>query len=92
VLRVPVAAEVVDAAAHPVRVSGRALLSAEPSRISVGGGPWREIRAWAGPWPAADRWWATRRRRARLQVVTGSGTAVLLSVERGQWWLDAVYD
>lgn len=92
VLRTPVPVEMVDADTRPVQVGGRALLGAEPSRISIGGGPWQEVRAWAGPWPAADRWWATRRRRARLQVLTGSEVAVLLSVERGRWWLEAVYD
>ncbi len=92
VLGVPVPVEVVDAQGRPLRVSGNALLSAEPWRVSIGGGSWQQVRAWAGPWPIADRWWAARRRRAHLQVVTGSGAAVLLMVERGRWWLEAVYD
>ena len=32
------------------------------------------------------------RRRARLQVVTAEGVARLLCTERGQWWVEAVYD
>jgi protein ImuB len=49
---------------------------------------------WAGPWPVDERWWdpATHRCRARFQVVTGEGTALLLSVEDGRWWVEAIYD
>ena len=41
-----------------------------------------------------DRWWdpADRRRRARFQVVDAAGTAHLLAVEAGRWWLEATYD
>ena len=73
-------------------MTGRGLLTARPARLSVDGGPWQELVRWAGPWPATERWWSGRRRRARLQVVTGSGTAALLVAEREQWWLEAVYD
>ena len=70
-------------------------------------GGWREIRAWAGPWCIDERWWdaLAHRRRARLQVVLGpaggsgagrqhpsSGTAHLLTLEDGRWWLEATYD
>lgn len=65
---------------------------AGPARLSVTGGPWQDVAAWAGPWPAAERWWIARRQRARLQVVTGDGAALLLVAERGRWWLEAVYD
>jgi protein ImuB len=63
--------------------------------VSVGGGPWEDVVGWAGPWPASERWWAQRRRHARLQVVTVSGSqqvARLLVAERGRWWVEAVYD
>jgi hypothetical protein len=92
VLCEPVAAEVVDLSARPVLVTGRGLLSAPPARLSVDGGPWSALAAWAGPWPVTDRWWSGRRRRAHLQVVTEAGTAALLAVERGRWWLEGVYD
>jgi nucleotidyltransferase/DNA polymerase involved in DNA repair len=92
VLSEPVTAEVTDSAARPVLVTGRGLLSAPPVRLSVAGGPWRALVAWAGPWPVTDRWWSGRRRRAHLQVVTEDGTAALLAVERGSWWLEGVYD
>lgn len=95
VLATPLAAELADPDARPVQVSGRGLLSGDPALVSVGGGPWEDVVGWAGPWPASERWWAQRRRHARLQVVTASGsrqTARLLVAERGRWWVEAVYD
>jgi nucleotidyltransferase/DNA polymerase involved in DNA repair len=92
VLRVPLRAEVVDAAGRAVEVSGRGLLTGGIERLSVGGGPWQPVVGWAGPWPVTERWWAVRRRRARLQVVTADGVARLLCTERGQWWVEALYD
>jgi len=90
----PLAAEVVDVAGEPVRVSGRGALSARPQRVSVAGRPWVDVLAWAGPWPLEERWWdaARRRRRARLQVVTGDGQARLLALESGSWRVEATYD
>ncbi len=92
VLSDPVMAEVLDASARPVLVTGRGLLNAPPARLSVGGGAWVALAAWAGPWPVAERWWSGHRRRAHLQVVADDGTAALLAVERGRWWLEGVYD
>lgn len=90
----PVAADVVDTAGRAVRVSGRGELSAPPARMSVGGGPWVEVVAWAGPWPLEERWWdgATARRRARLQIVPADGPARLLVLEHGRWHVTATYD
>jgi hypothetical protein len=85
-------AELVDAAGRANRVSGRGLLDGEPDRVSVDGGPWQLVAGWAGPWPVTERWWSGRRRRARLQVVTADGVARLLCSERGQWWVEALYD
>jgi hypothetical protein len=92
VLDPPRRAELVDAAGRALRVTGRGLLNAAPARLSVEGDVWQEVRSWAGPWPASERWWAGRHRRARLQALTGDGDAVLLSVERGRWWLEASYE
>ncbi|MGP8058907.1 MAG: hypothetical protein ACLP9C_04655 [Acidimicrobiales bacterium] len=92
VLGAPAAAEVVDASARPVRVTGRGLLTAAPARLSVGGGPWRDVEAFAGPWPVSERWWSTRRRQARLQVVVRGGAALLLTAEAERWWMEASYD
>ncbi len=92
VLRVPPRAELVDAEGNAMVVSGRGLLAAPIDRLSVDGGPWEEVVAWAGPWPVTERWWSVRRRRARLQMVTAEGVARLLCTERGRWWVEALYD
>jgi protein ImuB len=92
VLEVPRRAELVDAEGNPMAVSGRGLLTAPIDRLSVDGGPWERVAAWAGPWPVTERWWSVRRRRARLQVVTEEGVARLLCSERGRWWVEALYD
>jgi protein ImuB len=90
----PVAVDLVDEHGEPLTVSGRGALSAPPARLSVGGQPWVEVAAWAGPWPLEERWWdaARRRRRARVQVVTTDGFARLATLERGQWHVEATYD
>lgn len=95
----PRPAELVSSGDEPVRVSGRGLLSAPPVRLSVEGNPWEPVVAWAGPWPSDERWWSrSRRRGARLQVVTPTGAgevtgevARLLVAERGRWWVEATY-
>jgi hypothetical protein len=92
VLQVPRRAELVDAEDNAMVVSGRGLLTAPIDRLSVDGGPWEKVAAWAGPWPVTERWWSVRRRRARLQVVTEDGVARLLCSERGRWWVEALYD
>ncbi|MBV8980463.1 MAG: DNA polymerase Y family protein [Acidimicrobiia bacterium] len=90
----PIRAEVVDANNQPVTVSGRGAASGEPAKISIDGGRWTGISAWAGPWPVDERWWdpQAHRRRARWQVVTADGTAHLLAVEGGRWSVEATYD
>jgi protein ImuB len=94
ILAHPLAAEVVDAEGRPVGVTGRGRPTAAPARLSVGGGPWTELTAWAGPWPLDERWWDPRahRRRARWQVVTAAGAAHLLVLEGGRWSVEATYD
>jgi hypothetical protein len=92
VLRSPRHAELVDAEGNAMVVNGRGLLTAPIDRLSVDGGPWEKVAAWAGPWPVTERWWAVRRRRARVQVVTEEGVARLLCSERGRWWVEALYD
>ena len=88
------AAEVVDDAGAAVAVSGRGALSTTPRRLSIDGGPWRRITGWAGPWLYDERWWDAvgHRRRARFQVVLEDGTAHLVVLEAGSWWLEATYD
>ncbi|WP_084040130.1 hypothetical protein [Demequina sp. NBRC 110053] len=56
------------------------------------------VEAWAGPWPAVERWWSEdASRRASLQVALrrpdGSpGHALLASFTGGRWVLEAIYD
>jgi protein ImuB len=77
----------------PVSVTSLGALSAALARLSIDGGPWADIAAWAGPWPTWERWWKPSRRKvARLQVVTAAGLAHLLSAHSGSWWLSATYD
>lgn len=100
----PVAIEVLDASGVAVRVDGRGALSTAPACVgrppgarssAAVGDALRsdDVIAWAGPWPVDERWWdpARRRRRARFQLLTASGDALLVSVEQGAWRLEARY-
>lgn len=90
----PLPAEVVDASGAPVAVSPRYAVSAPPARLAVAGGPARPVQAWAGPWPADERWWdaATAQACVRFQVATSDGAGWLLALADGRWWVEAVYD
>ena len=85
---------VVDADGEPVGVTGRAEVTAAPARLSRPGRPAVAVVAWAGPWPVDERWWdpSQHRRRARFQILDEAGTAHLLVVEGGRWWLEGTYD
>ncbi len=91
---VPLPAQVIDASGTPVTVTGRALISAPPARLSARGEPWLAITSWAGPWPVTERWWyqPAARRQARFQLVAEDGTAWLAVVQDGQWLLEATYE
>ncbi len=89
----PVQVEVTGEGAEPVTVTGRGALNVAPQRLSIDGGAWAPVAAWAGPWPAWEQWWKPGRRRvARLQVVTTTELAHLLTAQKGSWWLTATYD
>jgi protein ImuB len=94
VYREPVPADIVDRTGGSVGVSGRGVATAAPAHVTVDGNAWGEVSAWAGPWPADERWWdpAGHRRRARVQVVAKDGRAGLFVLEAGRWWLEATYD
>lgn len=94
VLAEPEPISVVDASGRPVAVSGRAELSAPPARWARAGRAAVAVTAWAGPWPVDERWWdpTRHRRRARFQLVDEQGSAHLVAVEAGSWWLEATYD
>jgi len=89
----PVLAEVQDARGAPVTVSGRGVLSADPSWLRMSGVLAR-IVAWAGPWPVDERWWDpnAHQRFARLQVTSQEDVAYLLKLAEGRWWIEATYD
>jgi protein ImuB len=90
----PPVAALVDAAGRTVSVTARGHLSADPTALSIEGHPAIEVTAWAGPWPADERWWdrAAFRRRARMQVVLIDGSAHLVALEQGTWRVEASYD
>ena len=90
----PLPAVVLDAVGTAVAVSGRAVVSAPPARLTVDGGREQPVIAWAGPWPVDEHWWDPEngRRRARFQMVTGDGGAWLLALESGRWWVEGIYD
>ena len=82
-------AELLDRGGAPVAVSGRGELLSEPARLGAAG-----VVAWSAPWPCHERWWdpEARSRKARMQVVTHDGRALLMVVEHGRWSVEAVYD
>jgi protein ImuB len=90
----PLPAQITDSSGAAVTVTGRAQVSAPPAWVSIDGGPWLAVTAWAGPWPVTERWWQPRlaRRRARFQLVTGDGAAWLASIQDGRWLIEARYD
>lgn len=94
VLERPVPAVLADATGAGLRVSAGGVLTTAPARLSVSGGPWAAVAAWAGPWPADEQWWSHRgrRRRARMQLVCEAGAAYLVVREHGGWWVEGVYD
>ena len=89
-----VAAEVLDADGAPVGVTGRGLVTAEPTKVALADGRAVGVATWAGPWAADERWWdpAAHRRRARIQVALADGQAHLLTLEAGHWTVEATYD
>jgi protein ImuB len=90
------AATLHDRDGQPVTVSGRGLLGAGaiPATLAIAGAPPVAVVAWAGPWPAEERWWdeESSRRRARFQVCVAGGAAAVVVLENGQWWVEALYD
>ncbi|WP_231591178.1 DNA polymerase Y family protein [Saccharothrix sp. ST-888] len=91
--RSPVPVTVLDPDGQPVTVSGRAEVSAPPSRLALDG-RLLEVTGWTGPWPAVEYWWdpARRRRRARFQITVAGDRALMLTVEDGRWSVEAAYD
>jgi protein ImuB len=90
----PIPIEVLDSDGRPVCVTGRGAVSAVPATIRRPSARSVEpIVAWAGPWPLEERWWDTARARrsARFQLLTESGSLMLVTLERQRWWLIGDY-
>src|SRR6478736_177012 len=90
--------ELLDADGNPVRVTGRGLFSADPSRLAS---PGRESKLswWAGPWPVDERWWDPEQskagRTARAQVLVDSderSQALLLCYRQRRWYVEGIYE
>lgn len=92
VLPEPQPCVVLDASGAPVSVTGRGFVTAAPARLDLDGRSCG-VTAWAGPWLVEERWWEPGggRRRARFQLVTADGNALLASVERGTWTIEAIW-
>src|SRR4029077_15509843 len=72
--------ELLDADGNAVRVTGRGLFSADPSRLAApgrdgrvsrgarpragGGSGGGRLSGWAGPWPVDERWWDPEQSKA----------------------------
>jgi protein ImuB len=89
VWRRPAPAELRGADGEPVAITARGEMSAPPAILNR-----VEVASWAGPWPTEERWWdgQSARRRARVQLCLTDGSAHLLALEGGQWWVEATYD
>ncbi|HLI24700.1 MAG TPA: hypothetical protein VKU91_07075, partial [Acidimicrobiales bacterium] len=88
----PLAVDVLDSEGHPVIVTGRGVATGVPAVLVRGGAP-VAVEAWAGPWPAEQRWWdSDGTRRARFQLAVTGGAVHLVARRGGHWWLEATYD
>jgi protein ImuB len=93
----PIPAQVVDSAGREVGITARRRLTEPPKRVSLDGGPARQVLDWAGPWLADVQWWgrAGAKGRIRLQVLLEDNLAVLLVREGGEnplWTVEGIYD
>lgn len=87
--------ELLDARGDPVRVTARAMFTAEPARLHGADVFCRgALSWWAGPWPVDERWWEGTGRAARVQVILDGDPprALLLCYRRRQWYLEGVYE
>jgi len=99
--------ELLDVDGNPVRVTGRGLFSADPSRLAAPGRG-GQLSWWAGPWPVDERWWDTPElgapparggakagRTARAQVLVDDEErpqALLLCYRQRRWYLEGIYE
>ena len=88
--RLPV--DVLAAGGRPVGARPAGLESA-PYAIRFPTGTAEAVIDYSGSWPVESGWWDPTKAiyRTRLQVVTDSGQALLLSKENGQWYITGRY-
>ena len=95
----PQEVQLLDAIDSLIGVSGRGELTSNPAMVCLDLAPHvtrrcrSRVVAWAGPWPADERWWDadSHRRRARLQLELDDGSAHVVVIEHGVWWLEATF-
>ncbi len=90
----PRPSQVLGAEGQAVAVGERGgLIGGTPARVLIDQ-QWQRVAAWAGPWPVDEHWWdeAAARRIARFQIVGVDGSAWLMSVSGGHWFVEASYD
>jgi protein ImuB len=100
VLDRPVPAQVFDAEGRAVGITAREWVTATPRRLSITGGPQRDVVGWAGPWPLAGDRRRPGPQRARLQLLLAGGPdeppeAVLMhcaGTDNPLWTVEGVYD
>ncbi|MBM9466887.1 Y-family DNA polymerase [Nakamurella leprariae] len=85
---------VLDAGGDPVRLTGRGALTAPPAWVGQTGQPPQYVQAWAGPWVADERWWATPdpAPNGRMQLITATGVAMMVTVGAAGWAVEGIYD
>lgn len=68
-------------------------LEAQPRTIRFPSGSAEAVASYSGAWPIESGWWNPEKEvyRTRIQVVTETGRALLLSKEQGQWYLTGWY-
>jgi protein ImuB len=86
--------EVLSPGRDPVRVLANGMATSAVAWLALPGVPARAVTAWAGPWPADERWWDAdeARRIVHFQAVDGQGNAYLIARHHGQWSLRGIYD
>jgi protein ImuB len=94
VLAEPAPVSLTAADGTAVRVDARLAMSGPPAQLRIGREPAVAVTAWAGPWPAQERWWAPAEAvdLVRLQVLLADDRALLVAQGAGGWAVEAVYD
>ncbi len=87
------AVELLDQAGSLISLSGRGELHGVPFQLNSPNGSFL-VRSHLGPWLVEQRWWDDERsqRYGRLLLLLHDGSAYLVVVNSGRWFLEAIYD